>query len=208
MSEPTSKSSDLKPGTFPEDLQWSADGAFASLENLYQFVNDECTRAVDWYYSKRGSKRLAGRVLRVNAIVALTVSGIIPVLAQIYRDSGLEPGWATATLATAALLMTLDRFGGHTSGWIRYIRTGQALSHLQSTFRIDWEAYRLSLKDNISAKDTERGIILCRKFLVKVHSTVASETDSWAEEFQKVVLELDQTVDNTKNGESRGQFDV
>ena len=37
---------DLTPGNFPDDLKWSAGEATASLEKLYQFVNNECDRAI------------------------------------------------------------------------------------------------------------------------------------------------------------------
>ena len=103
------------------------DDARTSLEKLYQFVNAECARAITWYFQKKRNKRIFGSLFRVGAILALAVSGIIPVLGEIYEVDDvprISPAWATIALACAALLISLDRYGGYTSGWIRYMRTG------------------------------------------------------------------------------------
>src|SRR5210317_1878014 len=139
---------DLKPGSFPDDLKWTENGATASLEMLYQFVNDECDRATKWYFDKKKTMKFLGYVFRVGSILALSIAGVIPILGEIYEKGdvpGLSPAWATFALAVAGVLIFLDRFGGYTSGWIRYIRTAQTLSRLQSDFRIEWESKKLTL---------------------------------------------------------------
>jgi hypothetical protein len=136
---------DLKPGHFPEDLKWSQNEATTSLELLYQFVNNECDRATGWYLVKKKTMKILGYIFRVGSILALALAGVIPILGEIFEKGdvpGLSPAWSTLFLAIAGVFLSLDRFGGYTSGWIRYIRTAMALNRLQANFRIDWESQR------------------------------------------------------------------
>ena len=108
---------------------------------------------------------------------------------------GISPAWATVALAVFGLFITLDRFGGYTSGWIRYITSGQSLSDLQSDFRVEWEKYRLSLDaSQIDTAIVQQGIERCKTFLSQVHSVVKSETDQWAQEFKKALIELEENA--------------
>lgn len=189
---------DLKPGAFPADLKWTGTEVAASLEGLHDFVNQECDRAIKWYLSKKRNKRISGVTFRVIAIFAAAVSGVIPVLAEIYKnDSGrtISPAWATIALAVAAVCITLDRFGGYTSGWVRYVRTSQALSQLQSDFWIEWEKRRLILQGGYTNPEmVQQAIQLCQDFLEQVHAMVRAETNQWAQEFQKMLVALDEKV--------------
>jgi hypothetical protein len=195
---------DLKPGSFPDDLKWTENGATASLEMLYQFVNDECDRATKWYFDKKKTMKFLGYVFRVGSILALSIAGVIPILGEIYEKGdvpGLSPAWATFALAVAGVLIFLDRFGGYTSGWIRYIRTAQTLSRLQSDFRIEWESKKLTLQSSQTDSATvDLAIQQIRYFLAQVNSIVGAETDEWAKDFQKVLAELEKkTKQNEDN---------
>ncbi len=189
---------DLTPGDFPKDLGWTKEEAITSLEKVYHFVNQECDRAINWYYQKKRSKRIFGYLFRIGAILSITASGIIPILSEIYETEHspiLSPAWATIALALAALFITLDRFGGYTSGWIRFIRTGQFLGSLQADFRIEWEKERIIIQSaEIDQVVIEKAIQKCRDFLSRVNNSVSAETDAWGEEFQKVLVELERKI--------------
>ena len=194
----------FKPGSFPKDLNWSEKEAATSLEKLYQFVNDECDRATKWYFDKKKTMKFLGYVFRVGSILALSIAGVIPILGEIYEKGdvpGLSPAWATFALAVAGVLIFLDRFGGYTSGWIRYIRTAQTLSRLQSDFRIEWESKKLTLQSSQTDSATvDLAIQQIRYFLAQVNSIVGAETDEWAKDFQKVLAELEKkTKQNEDN---------
>lgn len=199
----SAKKGDLKPGSFPEDLKWSENEATTSLELLYQFVNAECDQASRWYFVKKKTMKTLGYIFRVGAILALAIAGVIPILGEIFEKGdvpGLSPAWSTFFLAIAGVFLSLDRFGGYTSGWIRYIRTALALNRLQSNFRIDWESQRLILQSGQTDSATiGRGIQQCRDFLAQVNSIVGAETDQWAKDFQRVLAELEK---KTKKNES------
>jgi hypothetical protein len=186
---------DLKPGHFPEDLKWSQNEATTSLELLYQFVNNECDRATGWYLVKKKTMKILGYIFRVGSILALALAGVIPILGEIFEKGdvpGLSPAWSTLFLAIAGVFLSLDRFGGYTSGWIRYIRTAMALNRLQANFRIDWESQRLLLQGGQTDSATvSQAIQKCQDFLAQVNSIVGAETDEWAKDFQKVLAELE-----------------
>jgi hypothetical protein len=187
---------DIKPGNFPADLKWSQDDASKSLEKLYKFANDECERAIDWYFNKKRNKKIFGYSLRIGAILAFAVSGLIPILGEIYEKNnipGISPAWATVALAITAIFVALDRLGGYTSGWVRYICSGQILSQLQSDFRIEWEKLELVLQGGQTDSTTVRkGIDKCKEFLAQINSTVRAETDQWAQDFQNALLEFEE----------------
>jgi hypothetical protein len=98
-------------------------------------------------------------LLRLGAILAVAVAGLIPLIGELLKRNDklwLSPAWATVALALAGLLIAIDRFGGYTSGWIRYVRTAQKLTSLQGEFRLDWEEYRrTSLADTSGADRTK-----------------------------------------------------
>lgn len=189
---------DLIPNEFPKDLNWTNDEAIASLEKIYLFVNEECTHAINWYYQKKNQKKIYGYLFRIGAILSVTVSGIIPVLSEIFRTedaSFISPAWATVALAFAALLISVDRFGGYTSGWIRYIRTGQYLDSLQDNFRIDWEKERMVLQNSKSGNIVVGDALKkCLEFMSQVNNAVSTETEAWAKEFEKVLVDFDKKI--------------
>ncbi|MGD9282656.1 MAG: SLATT domain-containing protein [Desulfobacterales bacterium] len=189
------KKRDLKPGDFPQNLKWSDSEATPSLELLYQYVNNECNRAAGWYFVKKKTMKTLGYIFRVGSILALAFAGVIPILGEIFEKGdvpGISPAWSTLFLAIAGVFLSLDRFGGYTSGWIRYIRTAQALNRLQSNFRIEWESQRLLLQGGQTDSATVgQAIQKCRDFLAQVNSIVGAETDEWAKDFQRVLAELE-----------------
>lgn len=206
---------DLISLSFPDDLKWSSDETgISSLKKLYQFVNNECDQAIRWYFTKRQTKKFFGYVFRIGAIFAITISGVIPILGEIFETDGvpkLSPGWAAVALAVAAFFISLDRFGGYTSGWIRYIRTGQILNKLQSDFKIEWEKQMLILQgEQPNIEVIKQTIDICKDFLAQVNSTVVGETDQWAQDFQKVLHELEneakEKVDNCNQRNDKARY--
>lgn len=195
----------LQPMGFPKTLDWSPDKQQESLDQLYLFVVNECAVSINWYYHKKSSKSLVGFLLRLGAILAVAVAGLIPLIGELLKRNDklwLSPAWATVALALAGLLIAIDRFGGYTSGWIRYIRTAQKLTSLQGEFRLDWEEYRRSSLEEASGADrTKEGINLCRTFLRAVYAQVRLETDLWAQDFQQAL----QTVNRNADAQSRSE---
>jgi hypothetical protein len=190
------KQKNLIPSLFPEKLQWDRDNVFISLGKLYDFVTIECNNAIFWYYDKKKWKKRCGVLSRVLAILGGAIAGMVPIIIEIQKSTGckyiLSPGISTVSLVFVALFISLDKFGGWTSGWIRYVNTAQQLSQLQSNFRLKWQEQMISLfkaPDYIEVlKET---VLLLENFLDSVHDVVRKETDLWVQEFKGVLHELE-----------------
>ena len=190
------KKDNLTAEPFPKELKWSQSERDKSLKQIYDFVNTECKNAINWYYKRKKLNKFWGYYLRFFAILAVAISGVIPILGEIYEEGdipSISPAWATVSLATAAFFVALDQLAGYSTGWVRYIRTAQKLTMLQGNFRLEWEQYCLTRNDNsINSEIIKEGIEHCKNFLKDVNSAVQAETDAWAQEFQQALLELDQ----------------
>ncbi|MCP4111802.1 MAG: SLATT domain-containing protein [Desulfobacteraceae bacterium] len=197
-----SDSKDLKPKDFPE-LSWEPDNLSESLELLYKYASEEAARFSRWYYEKRRWKKFMGITLRILAIVLMAVGGIIPIIDKI------PPFIATILISIAALLVMLDRFVGFTTGWIRFILTGQELAQLLEVFRLDWQHHRVGLEKNkITAEQAEELIFLCRTFLMQIHGVMRKETEMWATEFQNMLKEIDEASKTTAKIKELGAVSV
>lgn len=198
-SKPTPKTgkkrtSDLVPGSFPEMGDWSTHGE-ENAEKMFDFARAKCQSAIVWYFSKKKMKRVLGYWFRGAPIVFIAIAGVIPVLHEIFENAQGEwtnPAWSTIAVAVAALLISWDRFGGFTSGWVRYIRAAQELTTLQTDYCIKWEASRLA---GISAEDPnehlQSQVDLCSDYLRAVDEVIKTETDKWAHEFRVAIAVLE-----------------
>ena len=80
---------------FPKALDWSPAKQQESLEQIYLFVMEECAASIHWYYRKKGSKSLLGFLLRLGAILAVAVAGLIPIIGELLKRNGI-PGISPA----------------------------------------------------------------------------------------------------------------
>ncbi|MCP4347745.1 MAG: SLATT domain-containing protein [Desulfobacterales bacterium] len=197
-----SNSKDFKPKDFPK-LSWEPANLSDSLETLYQYANEEAARASRWYYENRRGKKFMGYALRIGAIIAMAIGGIIPIM------DFIPPFIATVFISVAALLVMLDRFVGFTTSWIRFILTGQELAQLLEAFRLDWQHRKVGLENNkIDAEQAEELIFLCRTFLMQVHDIMRKETEMWATEFQNMLKEIDKASKTTAKIKELGAVSV
>jgi len=71
------------------ELSWLPEDRTASLEAVAEYVTKEANRAISWL-AKKGAKRRGAQVLRLAAIFATVLAGVIPLVAQIteHQDEG------------------------------------------------------------------------------------------------------------------------
>ncbi len=205
------KVKDFVPNPFPE-LSWASGDVLASLEQLHNYVETEVKKFIEWYYYKRKSKRFLGFGLRIFAIVFTAVAGVLPVLADIFGKDGvpfIKPSWATFGLAIAALLILLDKFGGYTSGWVRYMMTGQELSQMLEGFHFEWLSTKLAFQ---SQTPTPEQVIAaasqCKDFMMQAHGVIREETKLWAAEFQDVLKDIEKSVKTAEKLKQLGAVSV
>lgn len=188
---------DLKPKQFPQ-LSWSDGDTVASLDQLCKYVTGEANEAINWYERRRAWKKRGARFFRVGAILATAVAGVIPILSEIFKASPgwpISAGWASIAVAGALLLITLDRFAGFTSAWVRYLLAGQELGQILEAFRMEWEEEKLAWGGpQPTLEQTKVMVAKCKAFLIRVHALIREETLEWAVEFENVVRQIDRAA--------------
>ena len=106
----------LAPAAFLWDIDLSKENAVEAVEKLGKLADEECCKAIEWYFSHKKAKQYAGMWLRMLGILAVAAAGVIPILGEIFEKENskpaINPAWATIALAVAALFIAMDRFGG------------------------------------------------------------------------------------------------
>lgn len=185
---------DLKSVEFPK-CDWQAKNTGQCLEELQSYSIVQGELASKWYLEKRRSKKMWGIALRSCALVLTAVAGIIPILVQMSLEDDkllVRPGWAAVALALAALMVALDRFWGCTNSWIRYMTAQQDVTNVLTDFRLTWEKERAELGGSSpNLAQTKAMIEMCEKFLRRLNHIIGAETQQWANEFSRIVQQLD-----------------
>ncbi len=188
------QNNNLRLGTL-EDLSWAPGEQTESLEKVFKYVSNEAQKAVDWYLSRKESKRIGARTLRGAVIVATTVAGIIPLISQIYVSNGepyVSPAWASVALILAGAFILLDRFFGFSSAWMRFLTTEMRIRNALQAFQMDWEIQRASLKGAEPNDDQVQEMLSsCKTFLTQINAFIAEEMAAWRQEFQTALKQVD-----------------
>jgi hypothetical protein len=181
-----------------EALSWDLSTVLASLARLVNHAIVEAETAIDWYLGAKRSKQHLARWLRAGAILLTATAGVIPILTQIYATDGkpaFSPAWASFALAVAATLVGLDRFFGFSSAWIRYITTEMRIRRILQGFRLDWETDKATWKgETPNDEQIQRVLARVKAFVLDVATIVEAETNSWAEEFQSTLKQIEEAA--------------
>lgn len=184
----------VRAGEFPK-LSWELEERATSLDALAAHVTGKAQEAIDWYVRSKRGKRLAARGLRMLALLALAVSGAIPLLAQVWQTNNvpdIAPGWAAVALLVAGAGVGIDRFFGFSTAWMRFIAAELKIHDALHRFQFEWETRRA---DRASPEPDEHavsgGIEACRHFLTEIDAIVRDETEQWIAEFRSALEEID-----------------
>jgi len=166
-------------------LQWGTEpAAKESLAKIYEYAMGFCNSSIGWYQSRRFTKRTAGFLFRIGALLATATAGLIPLSEGL--GLGRIPSVAsTLLIAIAGLCISIDSIGGFTSGWVRYMTAQQKIERLRDAFLMDWNG----LKIGGASADIVLGRL--RTFLSAVGKVVDDESQEWATEFQNALKELE-----------------
>jgi hypothetical protein len=182
-----------------EGLSWDPAKVNESLDTVAAHASLEAEEAIAWYLKKKRPKELGARWLRVGAILATAIAGLIPIWIQMYPLQGgappFPPAWASVAVAIAALLIVLDQFLGCSTGWMRFILTQMRIRRILEVFRMDWETEKSAWKGQPpTAEQVQKMLALARNFLGEVHNLVEGETSAWAEEFKSSLKQIDEAA--------------
>lgn len=191
---------DIEVQPFPE-ADWSAGNPIDSLRAVRDYVLSEANQAIDWYSKKRVWKRFGARLFRMSAIGWTALAGLIPLFWKWLgpdRVPGLDPVASTVCIAFAGINIALDRFLGCSSGWVRYMQTGQELQTLVKAFRFDFSLAEMEWRDREPDADAIQSMFdQCRRLLARVDEIVQRETNLWVAEFEGVLAQIDQSAKTT-----------
>jgi hypothetical protein len=182
-------------------LSWGTpDEARESLIVLYSRVIEKTADSIHWYLKKARTKRIGARILRLVVIAMVTLTGLMPLLSQLIKDSVgsliIAPGWASVPMVLAAAMIGLDKFFGCSAGWVRFISAGLKLQKILSDFQIDWQTGTAGWKQKNAPSPDEILSMLSRAktLLSQVDDVVLDETNAWIAEFTSVLKMMEESA--------------
>ena len=190
---------DLKPSDLEMGSENKSSGSQQetekSLDHLYEYVIKKASEAIEWYYEKRKPKRTYGLLLRYSSIFFIALAGILPILITIFDSCNINPAWSAVVVGLAGLMLGIDKFGGFTSGWIRYVMAAQKLNKILEEFRFTWESNKVRPTDTpLNTDEIQTLIKNCKEFLQKVQSIVSDETQKWVVEFKSALNDIEEAA--------------
>lgn len=176
-------------------LPWDSEHLEDSLDQVYQFAVQEAKQAIKWYGTKSRPKKRWAQILRVAAILATALAGIIPMLSKSMPNGWLDPLWASVAVALAATALGLDRFFGFSTAWMRFITSELKIKSRLQNFQFEWEAARISWQGKRPSYDQAQAMLSrAANFTGQVSNIVEEETHAWIKEFQSVLTSLDESL--------------
>ncbi|MEW2221251.1 SLATT domain-containing protein [Streptomyces sp. NPDC006990] len=160
------------------------------LEELYQWVEQEAMRLVEWYLADRVRKRRWARLLRGGVVAGACVGALLPLaelagFALVQERSGHLGYLALLGAAGCALA---DRWLGLTAGWMRDVAAALALHRRLEALRYEWAAENvrevLGPAEGTAGEAAERSLAVLRRFSDDVNETVRAETVDWMVAFR------------------------
>ena len=193
-----------------KDLAWDPSDITGSIEGLFQFVSGRVKDAIVWYQKSAKCKKRRAILLRVISVLLASAAALIPILSQVIVDEHgipkIAPAWSSVFLVLAGVFIALDRFLGHSSGWVRYTSTGFRLQALRNNFQIEWQCERSKWK--ATGPEDEQIQTLCAKakeFIQQADKLILDETNTWITEFQSALKKVDELVKTKEETGKNGQ---
>jgi hypothetical protein len=180
---------------FPE-LNWGVDKNLIALQNLFEYLASLAEGTIQWYIWSKQKKKKWAILIRLLAIFAGAVAGLIPMLSEIITISGktiIHPVWASIALGVMAALVLLDRFFGYSSAWMRFIQAELQIRKLQQEFVLDWEISKAAWEGKEpSSECVQNSLTKFKSFLSQINELILQETSVWIQEFQKTLSLMDE----------------
>jgi len=184
------------------ELGWDPDDIPGSLKRANAYAEEHAASAIEWYNRKKAHKARFSRLFRYGAILCTALAGLLPIVAGAWPNFGASLSSLRPTngnlvvsllVGLAASLIAIDRFGGFSTGWIRYVRTGAEIHKLLHEYRLDW--LKLIAEANISGSlQPANMLIRTREFVVAVQGLVIQETDAWVTEFESNLSQMEKSA--------------
>lgn len=170
-------------------LVWDSDNVPESLKHFEAYARSQASDLAAWYYRKKSWKKRLSIVFRLLTIIFTAAGGIIPVLVSTLDIEQLEllrlNQLGYISIGLAGLFLSLDRFTGSSTGWMRFISTAMAIETLIEEFKLDWIELHAKLGDSTLDNEHAVGFIeRLKNFTLDVRAQAQKETETWIAEFQ------------------------
>lgn len=183
-----------------ESLSWDAASVAVSLDKVRAYVEAEALKAMGWYLTAKRSKARMSQAIRMAAIVATALAGLLPIVITLWPALGggsnagstVNTGlWSSLLVGLAAALLGADRAFGFSTGWIRYILTASVIRKSLEEFRLDWALLVAKAGAAPTPAQIEELLHRARDFRLAIEGHVIQETKDWATEFQNSLAQLE-----------------
>jgi len=181
-----------------ERLDWNDVNKSKSLDVVFMCAVRHAQVVIHWYLDAKKKKKQCARILRVITIALTTIAALMPLVSQMYE--WISPIWSTFALGLAAMCVAFDRYFGCSNAWMRYIAAEHQVRQLLHVFQIEREELVVDWENgNLDKPQVLAGLVLTKKFIVKVDEIVRLETEQWRAEFQNTIKEIDSGTKNNKS---------
>jgi hypothetical protein len=179
------------------------------VQHLHALAIARGEDAIRWYDTGRGRKKRLGVALRLLAIIFTAAAGLHPLFHQVFMfdDQFGSPVVPSIFVATAALFILFDRFGGHTSGWIRFMRAQTSIDQALAAYKAGWLAER-GVDAEPDSERTDRLLQRSVRLIRDVDRIVRDETDEWVAEFRRAHAESERAAEEARRRLDSGSLEV
>ena len=158
-------------------------------DSLVQDRIEYAIRYIDWYRKKKNRLQVFSKILRVLAIIFISLGSISPLIAKMHPV--FDPYYGYVLLAIGGSMLLADRVFGLSAGWSRFMVAALELEALTESFKI-------KIIGEIE-KDDQQFLQLCLEFTQGVSEIVGAETKIWVSEFNSGREELAGLVKDRKS---------
>jgi len=180
-----------------------------AVDALFDFTIARARSAARWYWDKKRLHKTMSQWLKSGAILGGAIGALIPLVATALGDPGQSPLWGYVLLAFAGACLSMDRFFGFSTTWMRYVTSATAIETELSRFELDWAR----LKHAHGGKawtGSEAGPFLARasELLTRVRAEIERETEAWKEEFRANLAALAKEIEEQRLDDAPGAIEL
>jgi SMODS and SLOG-associating 2TM effector domain 2 len=185
-----------------QSFVWTAADARAQVNKLYDQLVAKTMATIEWYRRNKRLPAIVARACRAVAVIFTLLGGACPIVQTVVGNTRIDlakAGYLFLAVAAGALL--INKYGGFSTTWIRYMRTYLSLDAALQQFQLQWQsacaAADFDTKTDEAAKIT--GLIAkLQQFAASVDTQVQTETQEWITEFQESLAALSAATSRQK----------
>lgn len=160
-----------------QTLPWSA-SIPEDERSIYDWVYAQANDLQAWYLRNKRKRARASKTLRAVAIVAITMSAVMPVVSLLTSEK-VQSEWGYVALFVGAGAVLFDRAFGLSSSWIRFMRAASKVGSVLASLEVQ-RARRIVGEIEAAAFLAELSDLT-----FKLRTIQETETEEWAAEFDR-----------------------